>query len=142
MTGPPTIAVLLVELARRGIELRAAGDRLRYRPVSAVPPDLAHRLSARRGELLAILAAADVGPVTYTQEELRLLAGLPQRALRLVDSAKAIFGASVIGAATETPADSGAEGGNGGQGGRGSGTSASPSLFSSKGPAPPGGGPQ
>ena len=56
--APAPVAVLLVELARRGIELRAAGDRLRYHPRSAMTSDLADRLTAHRGDLLAILAAA------------------------------------------------------------------------------------
>ena len=86
MTAPPApVAVLLLELSRRGIELRAVGDRLRYRPRSAVTPDLADRLAALRGDLLAVLAAADdaadrcaadvaadPSPM-YTPQELRLL---------------------------------------------------------------------
>jgi len=37
-------ADLLTDLAKRGIELVARGDRLRYRPRSALTPDLAERL--------------------------------------------------------------------------------------------------
>jgi len=36
---------LLAELARHGITLRAVGDRLRYRPRSAMTPGLADRLA-------------------------------------------------------------------------------------------------
>ncbi len=46
MTGPPApVSVLLAELARHGITLRAVGDRLRYRPRSAMTPGLADRLA-------------------------------------------------------------------------------------------------
>ena len=49
MTATPLpVSLLLVELARRGIELRADGDRLRYRPRSAMTPDLAEGLTATR----------------------------------------------------------------------------------------------
>jgi len=88
------VAVLLVELARRGIKLSAAGDRLRFRPRSAMTPDLAERLTAHRGELLAILTAADgeaAPAATYTAEERRLLAGCPAATLAAVDAAKRAF---------------------------------------------------
>ncbi len=64
-TTPCPVSLLLVELARRGIELRAAGDRLRYRPRAAMTPDLADRLAAHRGDLLAILAAADAAKPAF-----------------------------------------------------------------------------
>ena len=101
--APGSITVLLVQLARRGIELRAAGDRLRYRPRSAMTPDLVARLAAHKVELLAVLAAADartdpnpepataVPAATYTPEERRLLAGCPSRVLELVEIAKRVF---------------------------------------------------
>ena len=92
------VSLLLVELARRGIELRAVGDRLRYRPRSAMTPDLADRLAAHRGDLLAILAAADLAAgdtaapaPTYTPQERRLLADCPAAALAAVDAAKRVF---------------------------------------------------
>lgn len=100
MTAPPApVAVLLVELARRGIEIRAAGDRLRYRPRSAMTPDLADRLTTHRADLLAILAAADDaadrcpagGAMAYTPEERRLLAGCPAATLAAVEAAKRAF---------------------------------------------------
>ena len=97
-TTPCPVLLLLVELARRGIELRAAGDRLRYRPRSAMTPDLADRLTAHRGDLLAILAAADLAASdtaapapTYTPQERRLLDGCPAAALAPVDAAKRAF---------------------------------------------------
>ena len=43
---------LLAELWRRGIQVEAHGDRLRYRPRSAVTPELAQRLKSRKAELL------------------------------------------------------------------------------------------
>lgn len=46
---------LLTELVRHGIELQAHGDLLRYRPRSAMTPELAARVGARKPELLAIL---------------------------------------------------------------------------------------
>jgi hypothetical protein len=88
--------VLLVELIRRGIEIRADDDCLRYRPRSAMTPDLADRLNAHRAELLAILAAADRRPAgdagSYTARERRLLAGCPEATLAAVDAAKRAFG--------------------------------------------------
>jgi len=49
--APAPVAVLLVELARRGIELRAAGDRLRYHhcPISSPVPVEAHQGIAQDG---------------------------------------------------------------------------------------------
>jgi len=46
---------LITDLARLGIRIEAHGDRLRYSPRSAVTPDLADRMKAHKGELLAIL---------------------------------------------------------------------------------------
>lgn len=43
------------DLARLGIRIEAHGDRLRYSPRSAVTPDLADRMKAHKGELLALL---------------------------------------------------------------------------------------
>jgi hypothetical protein len=48
-------AALLVELTRRGIELQARGDRLRYRPRSAMTPALAKCVEAHKPDLLALL---------------------------------------------------------------------------------------
>ena len=56
MTGT---ADLLSDLSRRGIELAAHGNRLRYRPRSAVTPDLAERLRIHKGALLAILGQSE-----------------------------------------------------------------------------------
>ena len=50
-----TAAQLMIDLARLGIHIEAHGDRLRYSPRSAMTPDLADRVKAHKGELLAIL---------------------------------------------------------------------------------------
>jgi len=52
-----TAAVLLAELTQAGIELLADGDKLRYRPQSAMTPDLAERLGAHKAEILSLLQA-------------------------------------------------------------------------------------
>ena len=55
-----TAADVLADLTRRGIELRADADRLRFRPVTAMTPELAERVRARKAELLALLAPPSV----------------------------------------------------------------------------------
>ena len=58
MSATPTpAAVLLAELNQRGFELQIHGERLRYRPRSAMTPDLAERIRRYKGELMAILLA-------------------------------------------------------------------------------------
>ena len=49
---------MAADLARRGIRLEAAGDRLRYAPRSAVTPELRDRLRQCKPEILALLRAA------------------------------------------------------------------------------------
>lgn len=46
---------ILTELHRRGVELSAAGDRLRFRPKDAVPPNIMEGLKRRKAEILSIL---------------------------------------------------------------------------------------
>lgn len=46
---------LLTELRSRGVELEAAGDRLRFRPVEAIPPELFAELREHKAELLGLL---------------------------------------------------------------------------------------
>ena len=46
---------LLADLDRRGVELVPAGDRLRYRPATALDPGLRAELAAHKAELLALL---------------------------------------------------------------------------------------
>lgn len=46
---------LLEELRGRGVTLEARGDRLRFKPVNAVPPEMLAKLRARKQEILAEL---------------------------------------------------------------------------------------
>ncbi len=62
---------LLAELVRRGIRLRARGDRLRYHPRSAMTPALEVRVTAHKQELLELLTATECMPAR------RLLAAPP-----------------------------------------------------------------
>ena len=43
------------EARRLGISLRVVGDRIRYRPKSAAPPDLVEALYQHKAEILAVL---------------------------------------------------------------------------------------
>ncbi len=56
-TAAPTIAAILSDAVRLGVELQAHGDKLRYRPRDRMTPDLADRLKAHRGDVLALLRA-------------------------------------------------------------------------------------
>jgi len=61
------VTSLLSELHSLGVTLEAHGDRLRFRPVSAVPPDLVEHLRANKQEVLAHLErhpATDKAPTT------------------------------------------------------------------------------
>ncbi len=49
------VHALFAELRGRGISLRAVGNRLRYRPVAAVTPELRERMAACKEELLALM---------------------------------------------------------------------------------------
>jgi hypothetical protein len=51
-----TAGVLLDALRERGVVVEVAGDRLRYRPRDAVPPELRAQLVAHKPGLLALLA--------------------------------------------------------------------------------------
>jgi hypothetical protein len=53
--------VLLAELAARGIELRAEGEQLQFRPVAAMTPELAERVRQHKSEVLALLHEAPTG---------------------------------------------------------------------------------
>lgn len=50
-----TAVVLLAELAARGIELRAEGEQLQFRPVAAMTRELAGRIKQHKSEVLALL---------------------------------------------------------------------------------------
>ncbi len=69
-----TATNLLAELGRLGIEVTAHGNRLRYRPRSAVTPELAERMKVHKAELLAILTAT---PADDTSTAEHPLAGTP-----------------------------------------------------------------
>jgi hypothetical protein len=51
---------ILAELDRRGIELSASGDRLRFRPIEAIPPDLLEELRKHKPNLLRLLSPPTV----------------------------------------------------------------------------------
>src|SRR4051812_48791920 len=55
MTPFPSAAVLLVDLAEHGIDVRPFGDVIRYRPQAAMTPVLLERLQAVKAELLHFL---------------------------------------------------------------------------------------
>ncbi|MBI4496684.1 MAG: hypothetical protein HY689_02150 [Chloroflexi bacterium] len=64
---------LLRELHERGIEVTAAGDKLRFRPGDAVTPDLRAVLIANKAELLELLSreeAAHGSPKVPTPSEI------------------------------------------------------------------------
>ena len=52
---------VLHQLEALGVSLEVAGDKLRYRPASKVPPDLVEALRQYKGELLASLRYQEVG---------------------------------------------------------------------------------
>ena len=91
---PNPVAALLAEVEARGIELQAHGERLRFRPRSAVTPDLAERLQAHKDELLASLSkpapsssSSTAGPWNQVQDDL-----LRAELLAEVDKIKADMG--------------------------------------------------
>jgi len=55
-----TAMLLLADLAQRGIEVVAHNDCLRYRPRSALTPDLLTLMDTHKPELLAILSSGDL----------------------------------------------------------------------------------
>src|SRR6266545_4974089 len=55
-----TAAALIAELRARGVELIPTGDRIRFRPASAVPPDLVERLRHHKAEVLRLLTPATI----------------------------------------------------------------------------------
>ena len=58
-----TSVQILSEVHRRGIELQAAGDKLRLRPSRDVPPDLLSAIRIHRAELLELLGLPeDIDP--------------------------------------------------------------------------------
>jgi hypothetical protein len=55
-----TAAALIAEFRALGVELIPAGDRIRFRPASAVPPDLVERLRHHKAEVLRLLSSAAI----------------------------------------------------------------------------------
>ncbi len=56
---------ILRECRRRGIEIRAAGDKVRWRPKDALPPDLRASLIAFKRKILALLAPRPLSARSY-----------------------------------------------------------------------------
>jgi hypothetical protein len=50
---------VLTELERRGVELAVEGDRLRFRPRDAVPPELRAAMAAHKADLLRLVEAEE-----------------------------------------------------------------------------------
>lgn len=75
MTAP---TALLDELRRYGIELRAEGNRLRYRPVDAISPVLLTQLRIHKAELMIILQTGDY----WARHAAALLSGVADPDLR------------------------------------------------------------
>ena len=56
MVATTSTAKILTDLTHLGIEMQADGDRLRFRPLSAMTPDLMERVRDHKAELLTILS--------------------------------------------------------------------------------------
>jgi hypothetical protein len=95
-------AALLAELAALGIELQARGDRIRFRPLSAMTAELVARVKAHKPALLALLTVT----ITKTPagaggnegfgdgdagDEARMLVDAPADLLAAVESIKRAF---------------------------------------------------
>lgn len=110
-----TPAALLPELTALGIELQAHGDRLRFRPQSAMTGELIARVKVHKPGLLALLTNTEtpagdaatpgfgsgVGDVltatSYTAAEARMLADAPADMRAAVESIKHMFpGAELV----------------------------------------------
>jgi len=110
-----TPAALLAELTALGIELQAHGERLRFRPQSAMTAELVARVKVHKPGLLALLTNTEtpagdaatpgfgsgVGDVltatSYTAAEARMLADAPADMRAAVESIKRMFpGAELV----------------------------------------------
>src|SRR5262245_57728163 len=58
-----TAALLVETLRSRGIQLRVVGDRLRYRPASALTTDDLEALRQHKAEVLVLLSASPLLPI-------------------------------------------------------------------------------
>jgi hypothetical protein len=70
-----TASSLLARLAALGVRLSAAGDRLRFYPAEAVPPELIEQMRQHKPEILALLrgrAADQPAEPSTAQQELSL----------------------------------------------------------------------
>ena len=56
--------VLLAELRQLGVEVKVQGDRIRFRPATAVPVDLRERIRSLKSEVVAELRALKPGEPT------------------------------------------------------------------------------
>lgn len=112
-----TPAALLAELTALGVELQAHGDRLRFRPRSAMTAELVARVKVHKPGLLVLLAdtttktpaggaatpgfGSGVGDVltatSYTADEARMLADAPADIRAALESIKRVFpGAELV----------------------------------------------
>ena len=67
-------AVLVESLRARGVELRAVGDRIRYRPASALTPDDLEALRQQKAEVLSLLSPK-MSPLTLDPTTVREVLG-------------------------------------------------------------------
>lgn len=63
--NPGAVAIILADAARHGITLQAYAGKVRFRPRSAMTPDLAERIKTHRPALLALLSGPEI-PETDT----------------------------------------------------------------------------
>jgi hypothetical protein len=88
MTATPApAAALLTELTRHGIELQARGDRLRYRPQSAMTPELAERVRTHKADLLTLLQGDQAPEAPQSRQKRPTVAPMPPaRAIDRLDA--------------------------------------------------------
>ena len=71
---------VLAELTRRGVEVAVVGDRLRFRPLEAVTPDLRAALVEHKADLIRLLGTHDDDVswrVEVMRRQLRPSIGIP-----------------------------------------------------------------
>ena len=61
-------AEVISKVKRRGVELFPVGDRLRFRPASALTPELVCELRRHKGEIIEALADEEQAPVKGAAE--------------------------------------------------------------------------
>lgn len=105
----PEVLDTLEGLAAAGLELAVDGDRILYRPVAAMTPELAAAVGACKPDLLALLAGSGPG---WSAAELLVLAGadLSPAEVPAITAAKAAFaglcGLTLVGFEPHAKADS------------------------------------